>query len=48
MQGELVDLGVVNWGLCYSGKKYQFHEEYLKDLQWDRIEEDIVSQPSPS
>jgi hypothetical protein len=38
MRAELVHLGVVNWGLCYPGKKYQFRPEYLASLQRDRVE----------
>jgi len=35
LRPESVEVGVINWGLrkSYPGKKYQFHEEYLKELQ---------------
>ena len=43
MRAEMVHLGMVNWGLCYPGKKYQFRADYLRDLQRDRVVEKTKS-----
>jgi hypothetical protein len=33
LRPETAELGQLNWGLSYPGKKYQFREEYLKELE---------------
>jgi hypothetical protein len=30
---EVCEMADLNWGLVYPGKKYQFHVEYLKELE---------------
>jgi hypothetical protein len=47
LRPELVNVGLINWGLTYPGKKYQFRPEYLKELQRDWIgQKDVVTDVS--
>lgn len=43
LKPERTELGQLNWGLSYPGKKYQFHEEYLKELERNAGSREIVA-----
>jgi hypothetical protein len=34
LRAKTVELGEVNWGLKYPGRKYQFQPEYMRRLEW--------------
>ena len=34
MRAGKVKFGDINWGLRYPGKKFQFQDDYVKELEW--------------
>lgn len=42
MRAGKVELGEINWGLKYPGKKFQFQADYVKELEWQGDKEIVA------